>query len=277
MSNILSKITQTGTTSTGIRVVIAGVEKVGKTTLACSAPRPLHVQLERGFPMKPGPVSFQEVMLLLDEIISSCQKGSFAYKTVVFDSATKLEEFIHDEVISQSTKPMWAKGNKSGITMATAHEGYGKAYDIANQKFAEFLAKCDLLAMYGGINIILTCHAFAGTVKDPAFGEYHQWDLLLHSPKDDKKYGKREMATQWADLIGFLHEPLFINKSKDSDLTMGIAANKGRILGVERIPGYVAGNRFGLQGEITIGKEKGWNYLAEAIYKSCGLDVYNKD
>ena len=112
---------------------------------------------------------------------------------------------------------------------------------------------------------------------DPAYGEYDTWDLLLHSPKDNKTYGKREMITQWADLVGFLHEPLFVSKEKDSNISMGITANKGRILGIERTPGYVAGNRFNLKGEIAIPREQGWNYIAHQIYNSCGLDVYNRE
>lgn len=281
--SILSKVTQTSMTSmtsTGIRAVIAGVEKIGKTTLACSAPRPLLIPLEHGYMgikvhMTPQPAGFKQVLDLLDEIIITAQKGTFHFKSLVFDSATALERMIHDEVLM--TDPTWVKGNKKGLTLDAALGGYGKAYSFANDKFAEFLTKCDLLAMHGGINIVLTSHVFAGKVIDPAFGEYDTWDLLMHSPKNNKTYGKREMICQWADVVGFLHEPLFISKAKDSDLAMGINANKGRILGLERTPGYVAGNRFGMKGEIPIGPEKGWNYLAQAIHQSCGLDVYNKD
>jgi hypothetical protein len=58
----------------------------------------------------------------------------------------------------------------------------------------------------------MDAHVFAAKMIDPAFGEFDSWDLLLHSPKNNKNYGKREMLTQWADLVGFLHEPFFITK-----------------------------------------------------------------
>jgi len=278
--SLLTKVTQSSQNNTGIRCVIAGVEKVGKTTMCCSAPRPLLIPLENGFmglkvSVTPMPETFNQVIELIDEITSQCQKGKFIYKSLVFDSATALERLIHDMTIT--TDGGFTKGNPKGITMATALGGYGKAYQFANEKFALFLSKCDALAHYGGLNIVLTSHVFAGKVIDPAVGEYDTWDLLLHSPKDNKTYGKREMITQWADVIGFLHEPMFINKEKDSSFAKGINANKGRILGVERTPGYVAGNRFGIKGEISVAKEKGWNYLAHAIHQSCGLDVYNRD
>src|SRR5665648_44651 len=102
--SILSQVKQTSMAATGIRVVIAGVEKVGKTTLACSAPRPLLIPLEQGYMginvnMTPRPASFQEVLALLDEIIAACQKGQFIYKSLVFDSGTALERLIHDVII----------------------------------------------------------------------------------------------------------------------------------------------------------------------------------
>jgi hypothetical protein len=264
----------------GIRAVLAGVEKVGKTTLACSGPRVLLVPLEQGFAgqnvMKtPMLESYGQVLQLLDEVIAQVQAGSFPYQTLVFDSATALERLIHDATLR--TDPSYHKGNAKALTMEAALGGYGKAYQYANELFHNFLQRCDWLATHGAINIVLTCHVFAANVIDPAFGEYNTWDLLLHSPKNQKAYGKREMLTQWADLVGFLHEPLYISESDKTDLKKGISANKGRILAVNRTPGYVAGNRYGVTEDISIPKAGGWNHLAQAIYHSCGLDFFNRD
>ena len=262
----------------GIRAVIAGVEKVGKTTLACSAPRVLLVPLEQGFSgvsvMKtPMLESFSDIIALLDEVIAS--GPAFPYSTLVFDSATALERLIHDGVLRAD--PTYAKGNKKGLTMESALGGYGKAYQFANEQFATFLQRCDWLATNMAVNIILTCHVFAAKVIDPAFGEYDTWDLLLHSPKNQKAYGKREMLTQWADLVGFLHEPLFVAESDKTQLKKGISSNKGRILAVNRTPGYVAGNRYGVVNDISIPKDKSWNHLAQEIYTASGADFFNRD
>lgn len=277
--SILSQVTQ-NTTKTGMRAVIAGVEKVGKTTLACNAPRPLLIPLEQGFSgvrvmHTPMLESYEQVIATLDEVIAEVQKRAFPYQTLVFDSATALERLIHDQVLR--TDPAYAKGNKKALTMEAALGGYGKAYQYANELFQGFLQRCDWLATYGGINIILTCHVFAAAVIDPAYGEYNTWDLLLHSPKNQKSYGKREMITQWADLVGFLHEPLFVSESESSELKRGISANKGRVLAINRTPGYVAGNRYGVTVDIQIPQEKGWNQLAHAIYNVKGLDFFNRD
>ena len=263
---------------TGIRAVISGVEKVGKTTLACSAPRTLLVPLEQGFASvsinkTPMLEAFSDVLTLLDEIITKCQQKQFPYQTLAFDSATALERLIHDAVLRSD--PQFIKGNKKALTMEAALGGYGKAYQYANELFAQFLARCDYLAVNHAINIILTCHVFAAKVIDPTAGEYDTWDLLLHSPKNQKSYGKREMLTQWADLVGFLHEPLYVTEGKT--LNKAISANKGRVLALNRPPGSVAGNRYGVASDIGVPREKGWNYLAHEIYQSCGLDFYNRD
>jgi hypothetical protein len=264
----------------GIRAVLSGVEKVGKTTLACSAPRVLLVPLEQGFSMvnvhkTPILEAFSDVMLLLDEIIAQVQASTFPYQTLVFDSATALERLVHDAVLRSDVT--YAKGNKKALTMESALGGYGKAYQYANELTHGFLQRCDWLATSAGINIILTCHVFASKVVDPAFGEYDSWDLLLHSPKNMKTSGKREMITQWADLVGFLHEPLFVTETEGKSLIKGVSANKGRILAMNRTPGYVAGNRYGVVVDVSVPKDKGWNSIAQAIYNASECDFYNRD
>lgn len=262
----------------GVRLVIAGVEKIGKTTLACNAPKALLIPLENGYggisvDKTDMPANYEQVNQMLDDIIKYVQAGTFPYKTLVFDSATALERLLHDYVLR--CDPTYVAGNRKALTMEAALGGYGKAYTFANDEFSKFLGKCDLLAKYGKINIVLTCHVFADKVVDPVNGEYDSWDLLLHSPKNQKTYGKREMITQWADIVGFLHEPMFVIEG--DNVNRGVSSNKGRVMGLSRVPSYVAGNRYGVTGEISVPKEKGWNYLAKAIYDSCKVDFYNRD
>lgn len=275
--SILSSVS-TSQSRAGIRVVFSGVEKVGKTTLAASSPRPLLVPLETGYSgitinKVPMLEHYNHVMQLLDEIGQSASAGQFVYQSLVFDSATALERLIHNAVLA--TDPTYAAGNKKGVTMESALGGYGKAYQLANQYFDDFLKKCDLLAVTFGINIVITCHVFAAKIIDPTVGEYDSWDLLLHSPKNQKTYGKREMITQWADIIGFMHEPLFVIEG--DKMNKGVSANKGRILSISRTPAYVAGNRFGMIADIPVPKDGAWNHLAHNIHQCSGVDVFNRD
>jgi len=267
------------TSTEGIRAVISGVEGVGKTTFACGAPRVLLIPLEVGYTgMKvqktPMLTHFDHVMQLLEEIQATVKAGQFPYKTLVFDSVTALERLIHQKVLE--TDPSYGKGNKKALTMEAALGGYGKAYQFANEQFDNFLKACDNLALYCGINIVLTCHVFAAEIQDPSAGQYSSWDLLLHSPKNQKTYGKREMLTQWADLIGFIHEPITVIEG--DKMNKGVSTNQGRIMAVIRTPGYVAKNRFNIVQNIALPQEQnGWNLLAKEIWERKGIDYWNRD
>lgn len=278
--------TTSGVSNNGQRLLIAGVEKIGKTTLGCDAPNALLIPLEQGYAAQtcrrvPMLSYWEHVEQLAGELIAGAQDGSIPRGTsLVWDSATALERLIHDVVIR--TDASYAEGNPRNVTMNSAHGGYGKGYHVANQKFAQWLGWMDQLTLYG-INIVITCHVFAAEVIDPAYGPYNTWDILLHSPKNQKEYGKREMLTQWADLVGFLHEPIFISKTergkgdnKEIILAQGVTQGKGRVLEIERAPAWVAGNRYGLTGAIAIPADGGWNYIAQVIYDAKGIDLYKR-
>jgi hypothetical protein len=269
---------KSGKSKSGIRMVICGQEKVGKTTLACGSPNSLLIPLEVGF----GDVendkvdiiqNYTTMLQLLSEIVYYAQSGQFPYKTIIFDSVTAIERLQHSYVLHQD--PSSKMGQNKSCTMESAHGGYGKAYNMANDYFKELLETFDNLAIYAGINIIMTAHVFSSKISDPTVGEYDSWDILLHSPKNEKTYGKRELLTQWADVIGFLYEPLMLIEGENSN--RGISQNKGRVLAVSRTPSYVAGNRFKMQGELSIKAppENGWNNFADELLKTSGIDVRN--
>lgn len=277
--SILQQVT-TGVSRTGVRVVIAGQEKMGKTTLCAGAPGALLVPLEVGYSgvsvaKTPMLQTWEDVVSLMNETLYLAQRGQFPYRTLIFDSGTALERHIHDAIIRRD--PAYRPGSKKIITMESAHGGYGKAYNLANEEFDQFLALCDQLAVYAGINIVITAHVFSSKIMDPTSGEYDSWDLLLHSPKNAKTYGKRERITQWADIIAFLYEPIFVSKTEN--MTKAVSQNKGRVLGFQRTPSYVAGNRFGINVEIPVPAPpaNGWNQtVAQALHHFAGIDVFTR-
>lgn len=272
-----AKLTSTNKTQLGVRMVVAGQEKMGKTTFCASAPKPILLPTEAGYhgianlDYLPEITTYPELMAALDEVIYYASQGNFPYRTIIIDSATATERFIHEQVLSMDVSH--TKSNKKAVTMESALGGYGKAYTYANELFNKLLIKCDEIALKHGINVILTCHTFAAKIIDPTVGEFDSWDLLLHSPKNQKTYGKRELITQWADVIGFLYDPLYVTQGENVNL--GISANKGRQMGLTRTPSYIAGNRYGVVGEITMPAMQGWNYFADAVLKASTIDIFH--
>ena len=275
--SFLSQVT-TGISTAGIRVVLAAQEKMGKTTLCAGAPNPLLIPLEIGYAgincPKTGMItSLKDFKALLQEIWASLVAGQFPYKTLAFDSLTALERLIHEDVISRDS----SAGRKT-VTMESAHGGYGKAYLLANDELSQILAMFDAMSVHYGINIVATCHVFSSKIVDPTAGEYDCWDLLLHSPKNAKTYGKREIVTQWADAIGFIYDPMYVSTSANGKMAKATSLNKGRVIGFARTPAYVAGNRFGLTEEIglPVPPENGWNHIANALYSKTGIDIFTR-
>lgn len=279
--SILSQVSS-GKARMGLRVVVAAMEKMGKTTFCAAAPGVLLVPLEVGYAgvsvnKTPMLSTYKEVNQLLDEVYAMAAQAAQAGKpcpvqTLAFDSATALERLIHDYTLALDV----SRGKTS--TMEAAHGGYGKAYNIANNHFTELLGKLDMLAVHFGINVIFTCHVFSSTVRDPNAGEYNAWDLLLHSPKNEKTYGKRELITQWADVVGYIYEPVYLATSDGSKMNRAVSANKGRVMALSRTPAYVAGNRFGIVGEVPLPAPpaNAWNAFADALYKASGIDVFTR-
>lgn len=288
MSDYLAQVSSV-VPSVGQRMVIGGTEKVGKTTLCSAAPGALLVPLEQGSGTIPVPkipmlTTWEQIESFCEEVRAAAMAGRIARgSSLVWDSGTALERAIESYTI-RSDPEYVKKGGK--VTMATAHGAYGKAYEVARATFEKWLRYQDELAFHGGINIIMTCHVFPSRVVDPAHGEYDTWDLLLHSPKNNKTYGMREYLTQWADLIGFFHEPMFVTKAAQGEsLNKGTTINQGRVLAVDRQPAWVAGNRYGLTGTIRIPPPEpgkiavhSWNALANEIWNATQgrVDVWNR-
>lgn len=279
----LSQIVTGAARQTGQRIVISGIEGVGKTTLATGAARSLLVPLEAGH----GTVttarlpnvltSWGEIENFVSETIASAKAGKFPYQSIVWDTATALERLAQEETLRVDTAGQKKFGK--GHNMATAHDGYGKAYLVARSYFSQWLGWLDQLSLYGGINNIVTCHVFAATISDPSQGDYQSFDLLLHAPKDQKNYGARELLTQWADCVAFLHSPIIVMKNEGDKHSRGISSNQGRVLAVDRAPAYTAKNRYGLHESISIPAPPacGWNNFADAVFKSCAIDLFNRD
>lgn len=103
-----------------IRILIAGFPGIGKTTLALSAPKPLHIDVDRGVDRVRAqnrkdftqPETYEELLQDLSSDLSD-------YETLVFDTGGKLLDLMKPYVIKQDSK----NGQKDGQTLSI--KGYG--------------------------------------------------------------------------------------------------------------------------------------------------------
>lgn len=270
-------------------IVIAGEVGLGKSTLVSGAPNRLYIPTEMGEPQPnslPLMTRWEDVLGLVDELISNAQAGKPIPSSVVFDSATAMERLLFDYTIRNDPDALAGKKLASKLTMETSHGAYGKAYAWAKDRFEDFLKKCDLLRVNVGTHFIFTCHTFTERVVDPTVGEYDKISLLLYSPKNSKTYGPREYLEQQASLIGLLRKPILV--AKGDKFNQALDAGQGRILSVDKQPSFTAKNRFNLTQDIPMvydpnltdgeNSKNLWNALASAIYEGSHkkVDLWNR-
>lgn len=258
----------------GLRAVIYGVDKIGKTSLALTAPSPVFVQAERGVipnttnkgVLVTGYIErYEDFMGVIDGLVSMCAKGELKNESIVIDSITAVERMMHEFIVRKE---------KSDVaTMGSAIGGFSKAYELATQMAEKLIVKLDKMAIEYGKNIILTAHQMTYKTVDPLLGEMWKTDIMLYSPKNEKSHGKREVICQWADLICNLTKaPGFFDESG--------AVIDGRVMVVTPRDNIVAGNRYKMRSEIPLPINNdgylGWNSLADAIYKAYGIDYYTR-
>ena len=276
MTSIYDEGYQAAQIKPGIRMVVYAQEKMGKTTFATAAPDAVLIPLEQGYAdvdtskvlVAPMVKTLPELYAQLQDIYKRCADGTFPKKSVVFDSVTALERIIYASITEAEADPKHK-------TMNAAMGGYGKAYDYAMGLFTGILDGLDHIVTYHGINVIFTAHAFSAKHIDPSAGEFDIWDILLHSPKNSKTYGFREVFTQWVDICGFMHDNIIA--TEQNGIQAAAKVGEERAMSLTRAPAYVAGNRFKMTGDLVIPLEGGWNVFANALYAATNerINVYN--
>lgn len=236
------------------RIVLYGIEKIGKSSLAASAPKPIFIQTEDGlgqidcdrFPLA---TNFETVTQYLESVITE----KHPYETVVIDSGDWLERLIYDKVCKES--------NTTSIEKAAG--GYGKGYTAALEYWREIVAMLDA-CRDKGMAVIVICHAIVEKFDDPESASYDRYSPKLH------KKTSGPLLTEWADAVLFATRKIRVNVEKDGSkegkikraTATPIGASGGeRYLRCVGSPACVAGNRYSMPDEIPLS----WEAIQEAI------------
>ena len=224
-----------GKTAKGARVVLYGVEGIGKMTLAAQAPGAVFLDTE-GSTLRynlnryPIPSSWE---MLTDEVIDAGDNPDI--RTLVIDSGDWAEKLC--------VKSVCAKNSKKGIE----DFGYGAGYQYAVEEFGKLL---NLLSdvTEKGKNVIIVAHAAIRSFTNPEeMGQYNRYTLeLLDTPKCSNASALKE----WADAVLFANYKDYI--VEDDKTKKKYAQGGERVLYTQRTPAWDAKNRFGLQPVIPM-------------------------
>jgi hypothetical protein len=153
------------------RLLIYGIEGVGKSTLAASAPDPIFIPTEDGldrincdsFPLCQ---SFDEMMAC----IKTLRDENHSYKTVAIDSLDWGEKLIFAHVC----KVFGAKH------IEKADGGYGRGYEHALTYWLQLIDALRQLRDEKGMVILLIAHAKIETHNDPESTPFDRFSPKLH-------------------------------------------------------------------------------------------------
>ena len=215
------------------RVVIYGVEGIGKTTLASQAPDPLYIDTEGGtahldVKRLPRPQSWKELLALAAE--AACEPE--AYGTLVIDTMDWAEQLLVEHVLK--------KYEKKGIE----DFGYGKGYVYMAEEFAQLLKALDKV-IAAGRHVIVTAHAMMRKQELPdEAGAFDRYELKL-----SKKIAP--MVKEWSDALLFCNYKTLVVVT-DSKTGKGRAQGAKRVIYTTHGACWDAKNRFGLADELPM-------------------------
>lgn len=214
-----------------MKVLIYGVEGIGKTTFASKFPDPIFIDTEgsTGFinaRKLPNPTSWT---MLLDELedIKSDPRG----KTLIIDTLDWAERLAKKYLMD---KNKWA---------AIDSTNYGSRYVALSDEIGKLLNKLTEIKDVG-INVVLTAHAETKKHELPdEMGQYDKYTLKLE---------KRDagLAKEWADMILFFNYKTTIISDSKSDSKK--ATGGQRVMYTTHKPAWDAKNRLDLPDELPI-------------------------
>ena len=236
------------------RIVIYGVEGVGKTSLAASIPKAIMIDADDGsgmfeavdrYQFRDGsaghvPATFAEITKAIDLIAA----GGHGYETLVIDSLDRVEALMVRHVCDRD--------KQSSIEAY----GYGKGWQVLLDETRGLLAKLDAVRS-AGISVVLLAHAQVKKFTNPAGNDYDRYQLKC----SEKVAG---FVKEWCDELGFFHFDEGGNAAGQKNPRKGWSTGR-RIVEWDRAAAWDAKCRLPLPSSSDVPAENPWSGIATAI------------
>ena len=217
-----------GPTEKQPRIVLIGVEGVGKSTAGAQMDAPIFLCAEDGlvgpqFAETPSfsATSWADALGFIDWL----REPGHGYKTLVIDTADWLESLLFRFVCERD-----GKGSIEDY-------GYGKGYVVAAEEFRRFLSKLDEVNKTG-VAILVLSHSQIKGFNNPTGENYDRYE-----PKLAKQIAG--MVKEWADAVLFARFEIFTQKDRGAMKAKAFGGNN-RVVHTMHSGGWDAKNRYGL-------------------------------
>jgi len=237
------------------RIVLLGVEKIGKSTFASCAERPIFIPIkgEDGIdslsvPQFPVAQSFDDVKSCLHTLAIADHN----FGTVVGDSASALEPLIWSATCKDN-------GNVSSIE--DVKKGFGKGYIESLSYWRQLTEALDWLRLERNMATILIGHVKVKRFDDPNGSSYDQYQFDLNEKAANLLY-------RWCDVILFANKKVIVktedvgfNKEKHQGIDVGQGAS---YLYTQKRPAHPGGGR-GVYGRLPYELPLSWQSYMDAV------------
>lgn len=241
-----------------LRIVIYGVDGIGKSSFAAAAPKPIFLCAEDGTAHL-DVVRFPTVETWNDilDAIGVLYDQEHEFQTLVLDSADWAEQVARDAVCVENNVP------------SIESISYGKGWVYSQEKFSQLLRGLD--ALYAkGMHIIVVAHAQIKPFNDPEHEAYDRYSLKLDKRADP-------LFREWADYVLFANWDTRVDQKTDRQGKPlpgldGKAKAKSygkRLLFTQRSAAFDAKRRFAIPDRL----ELDWNLFWSAHHDAASADA----
>lgn len=238
---VLDKI-HTGKRPAPPRLLIYGVEGVGKSSFAAGAPHPIFIPTEDGLgEIDCAAFPLAKTLPEVETYLSALASEPHDYQTVVIDSLDWLEQLIWDDLCRLS----------NATSIEKVDGGYGKGYIAALRFWRQLIDLLETLHKQRQMAVILIAHAKVERFEDPESNAYDRYSPRLHKHAN-------AIITEWADAVlfatrKFRTESEDVGFGRERTIAVGIGKDGGeRILRTVGGPACIAKNRYNLPYELPL-------------------------
>lgn len=234
------------------RMVLLGVEKIGKSTFASEADNPIFLPIkgEEGIDeievaRFPTAQTFDDVL----QAIGTLATEEHEFGTFVIDSASALEPVVWEALCKES--------NCDSIEKVGG--GYGKGYTEAANRWRQLMQGLDMLREKG-MAVILIGHVKVKRFDDPLGESYDQYQFDVHEKIANAVY-------RWSDCILFANTKTAVKKEDvgfNKEKKRAIDLTRQRYLFTQKTPGHPGGGR-GVYGRLPYELPLSWEQFTKAI------------
>lgn len=215
------------------RLLLAGIEGIGKTSFGAAMPKPIFIEPERGsghldVARFPTPRNFADVL----DAVRELRESTHDYQTLVIDTVDWVEPLIWSHMCIRDRQP------------DIEEYGYGKGYQLAVDEWRLLLRELEQLERAKAMNVLLLGHSVVRTFKNPEGEDFDRYELMMNV-----KAGG--LLKQWASAVLFAHYEQYAEKKKGALKAKGVASGE-RLIFTNRTAAYDAKNRYELPASLPL-------------------------